>query len=529
MIYYLAYSDIQSTAFELAIANEISKANNFIYLTATQNLKNMRADSPCLSDRLIPIKKDTSHANLYSITEYLRLMAQKTYESKEYLSNADQKYLLSKVILHYYKNNLVKQKVMYEMRYDIYELFKLLLFHGKELNSEQIESIKSDYSSVESDLFAIYSLFQATITKMIAFISCGTNDELLIEILGDNFLKSTKQKPIKSFTDKQKELITEEIKSIDALFFDGFLFFDEMQRFILTTAVSQDKSLYFISKQFTDNSGAFLFEKTIKEIADRLGTEIQTIDLPYEKKSTGTALSYIKSTFPISVSKPPKNAKKLIKDGSVKFMRPFISREEELRYVVKTISYLLKTAYTGDVNEIVRMACNDVAIVLAIDKDNFEERISNLFREVGLFVFDSDRCENSSFSDVDAATFEPVYFERQMFLDANVKRESGESLSYQDKHIMFERLFMRIDINRSSRPIASYPIGQFVLELYRIISEGMSIEGFKGILYSNWRYNIDKVQLKWSDLSAISSILRCFSRVRKPLRIGQTRQHSLQY
>lgn len=122
----------------------------------------MREDSACLAEKLIPYKKDNAIANLYSITEYLRTVAQKTYDSKEYLSNADKKYILSKVIQHYYKDNLAKQKVIHEMRHDLYELYKLLLFHSKGLNSEQIETIRKDYSIIESNIFGIYALFQAS-------------------------------------------------------------------------------------------------------------------------------------------------------------------------------------------------------------------------------------------------------------------------------------------------------------------------------------------------------------------------------
>ena len=119
MIYYLAHSDIQSTAFELAIAKEISQVNNFIYLTATQNLKKMRADSPTLSQGFIPYKDNNALANLYSITELLQYVSKQTYESKEYLSNADQRFILAKTISFYYAENPAMQKTMYQMRYDL--------------------------------------------------------------------------------------------------------------------------------------------------------------------------------------------------------------------------------------------------------------------------------------------------------------------------------------------------------------------------------------------------------------------------
>lgn len=499
MMYFLSHNDIQDNALELIISSELSKANNFIYLTATQNLKNMRAESSCLSLKLIPYKSGNKFANLYSITEFLLNVSQQTYESKEYLSNADQRFVLAKVINYYYADNPTMQKTMYRMRYDLNELYSLLLFHNKEISAEQIDIISEDFSMVENDIFSIYALYKAVVDKLIAFISCGKNDDLLKSILGENILKNTKTMPIKTFSEKQKDIITGIILKADILICDGFLFFNEIQRFILSAAIKEKKSVYFISKQFTNNTGAFFFERSIKGIAEKLSVQVDVINLPSETEKNKTALDYIKSVFPLSNPIIPNGANELISDGSIQFIQPFISREEELRYVVKSISKRLQNAYTGDINEIIRMACNDVAIVLAIDKENYEERISNLFREVGLFIFKQELLKDGSFSNIDIETFESVYFNRHDFLDADIRRLSGESLSYQEKYIMFERCFMRIDINRNSRPIASYPVGQFVLEVYRTVSEGMSIEGFKNILYSNWRYTVDKTQIKWSD------------------------------
>ena len=49
------------------------------------------------------------------------------------------------------------------------------------------------------------------------------------------------------------------------------------------------------------------------------------------------------------------------------------------------------------------------------------------------------------------------------------------------------------------RPISTYPIGQFVLRIYEIVTEGMSLEAFKCIMFSNWRYNLNVTNQKWSN------------------------------
>ena len=500
MIYFIAHSDIQSKAVELTIASEISKVKKFVYLTATQNLKNLRADSPILSSAFMPYKNDDTEANLYSISDFIQYAAKRTYDSKGYLSNADQKFILAKVIAYYYRENIPMQKTMYQMRYDIFEIVNLLAFSNKAISEEQLQLIRQDYSEIEKDIFGIYALFQDVVAKMIASIACGERDAQLTTILGENFLKNTEIKSIKIFSDKQKEILIDLISKEDVLFFDGFLFFNEIQRFILSAAIELGKSLCFISKQFTDKMGDFIFERNIKEIADMMSTKVKAIKVPNEENLIvgDTAINYAKIAFPLNISDTPPNADELISDGTIKFIQPFISREEELRYVAKSISKQLKDAYKGDISNVYDLL-SDIAIVLAVNKEEYEERISNIFREVGLFVLKNDLFESGKYSLVDKNTIKPVYFNRHDFLDTDVKMNDGNSMSYHDKHILFENGFKRIDINRTSRPIASYPVGQFVLELYRTISDGMSIEGFKGILYSNWRYVVDKVQLKWSD------------------------------
>lgn len=497
MIYFLSHNDIQDKEFELKIADELSKHQNFLYFTATQSLKTIRKNSGYLSSLVIPYDFENANANLYSITEFVQNISRNVYKDGGYLSVADQKYILAKTINYYYKDQAM-QKTMYHMRYELYELYQLMMFYDITLSDKQVQKIALDFSPVETGIFSIYQVYRKIIDALLSYMSTGISCELLVEILGDKPVK-VKNKPIDTFTDKQKHYIKERVKEATAIIFEGFLFLNDVQKFILSTAIIEKKTVYFISKQFEENLGNRIFEEGFENIVNSFSVPIKKVHLKRQTNEPETALEHIKCLFPINSKTTIKNAEKLIHDNSINFIHPFINREEELRYVAKSISLELKKAYNGNINELIHILNNDICIVLAIEKEKYEERLSNIFREVGLFIFNQKKIKGTIFEEVDINTFPKVYFNRDDFLATYIKWNSGVSLKYQEKYGLFEKGFDRIDINKFSRPIVSYPIGQFVLEIYRIINEKMNIEGFKRILYSNWRYNADKGQPKWSD------------------------------
>ena len=77
MIYLISHNDIQDKSLEIAVLSNLEKFENLIYLTATQNLKSIRAVSTDFSTKLLPFKKDQNcKANLFSVTEYLQKAVQ---------------------------------------------------------------------------------------------------------------------------------------------------------------------------------------------------------------------------------------------------------------------------------------------------------------------------------------------------------------------------------------------------------------------------------------------------------------------
>lgn len=131
-------------------------------------------------------------------------------------------------------------------------------------------------------------------------------------------------------------------------------------------------------------------------------------------------------------------------------------------------------------------------------KGGYEARISALLREIGVFIFKGntyleEQC-NLKLVKVD---FKNIYYRKNDFLDSKVYYINGEELTYKEKSMLFDKAFEHIKISREFvKPLASYPIVQYILEIYDVLLNGISIEKFKTILYSNWHHSIND-ETKW--------------------------------
>lgn len=485
-------SNINSKELQAFLVDELTKSSSFVFLTATASLKAMRLASTHLSQHL------KSEENTFSVDEFIRGLSIKIFQNKTHLSTADQKYILSRVICHYYKDDETKLNTFLNIKHDIFNLFNYLLLKEIDIKSETTKKIAEDFSPSDAAFFEIYITFKEVLHDVISALKTGRLRKRSKEILGESFMKSVRNKNVDIYINRLKQNISAAMLEVDAVFIDGFLFFNDMQEYLITAAVKQNKSVYFITKQFSDATGEFIYHDVFENLANKLSTEIELVFSNKYQPELKTALDTVRAYYP-----PLPNKKQVsdgeLSDGSIRFISPFINREEELRYIVNSISEMLEDNYNGNLSETIALL-NDIAIVIAVNKEKYEERISNLFRERGLFVFKGqDNIENTPFATVDTSSFVEVYFSRDDFMKNRVCFTDGRELSQNDKYDFFYRCYDRIQINSHYRPISSYPIGQFVLQLYNSIQHGMSIEGFKGVLYSNWRYNLGDVSVKWSD------------------------------
>lgn len=210
-----------------------------------------------------------------------------------------------------------------------------------------------------------------------------------------------------------------------------------------------------------------------------------------ESTDENTALGFAKRAYP-NIFGHPQNMSSL-EDNSIRFIEPFINRDSELKYVIKDISNRIRKNYNGELGSITSFLSN-IAIIVAINKESYEQRISDLFSEIGVFVLK----ENTPM-EIAKETLPKVCFTKTEFMALSIKNINGNDLLLNEKIKAFQRCYHKIEINMHKRPISTYPIGQFVLRIYEIVTEGMSLEAFKCIMFSNWRYSLNVTNQKWSN------------------------------
>ena len=286
MLNFVCANDINSREIIDKLA-EMMNGKQSLYLTATQSIKKLRKESAILSSFL--------HEDIYSITEFIQAANKEVYATEDVLSVADSRYILSKVIGYKFANDQDKYRLYYEMRYDIFELFRTLIFHEKSVSEKGIAEIGHDFSCFEEDLFDLYKTYEKVLSEVLKMLRGADADEYLYEVLGDNFLKDNKSSNIDLFVNKQKEIIEEKVCDYDLVIFDGFLFFDDMQKYIIKKACENDIPVCFVAKVLDKGVSNFLLEDNFKKLAEELDEEIIIPEQPETSTDVKSNLQYFRT------------------------------------------------------------------------------------------------------------------------------------------------------------------------------------------------------------------------------------------
>ena len=466
-----------------------------LLVCATKNIKDVRSENPLFSEAAA-YKNGLSDFTLATFSELTEFLRKDIFKNKKTIRVSDERYILLKTIQFIFKDDEKQLSLFTELRFQLYELYAFLLFHDAQISDETIDEIGAAYSCFEKDIFTIYQTFSG----LLYAIRTNSVDSDAAAILGNGITFGISG--LDTINNRIKTAVRKCIAEVDVLILDGFLFFDDMQRYMIEQAVKLKKDVYLTAKN--SDIGGYMFNYVYPSLfADLKQEYIPPSYIPYPS-SGETALHYVKQHY----LHEPQTALPHLQDGSISFIQPFPNRELEWQYIVEQISNLLQAHGGNDIKKLKSILKNDIAVVIA--HKGYEERFINLFRETGLFVFKGEQCLQSlSLRERVVKDFADVYFKRADFLNEKIYFENGEPLSYAEKLKMFKESFDGITIKKPRSPITSYPVGQYVFKVYDVLLNGMSISAFKAILYSNWEHTISG-GAKWDEYLSDFNILEVF-------------------
>ena len=514
--------DIEDASVVNRLKEEIDRSN-FLYVTATLNIKELRQES--LNDNVIAYtKKEKKAFNLYTFTELQRDILDDIYGSGNYLSTSDQKFILSEIIKFRYQNNPHLAIALEDMKHELFELFNFLLFYNvKEISKDKLDLIERDYSYIQKIIFDLFNDFRHMVRDIIPNNQHElSKDEELVKLAEEIISNLELSGGITTIQDRLKKEIDNRVSEIDKLFLDGFLFFDDMQKYLLKSAVEQGKEVYIVAKySISDRTNSFLLEDNYLRLGQELGQEIE---IPYYEEdfdfNTERAIDYLQVKYPEIEMRISSDIKNKILDGTIKILRPFSSRDEELYNVAHQIGEGIRKSNFSSTEEIIEAINKDYAIVVAVDKEKYEERFSQIFEEVGVFILKKDLLKDIT-SEIDCSTLPEVYYSKKDYLQDRLNYRDGNEVPYDQKYRLFKKLYKNIEIHRRPRPISTYPVGQYIFQIYNIAVEGMSVLAFKMILYSNWKYVCEHMPItdvnKWDKYIGDFTIIETYFEDKKSI------------
>lgn len=448
--------------------DKVLSKDRTLFLTATQNLKRIRKQH-------IQMKEDSE---LITFSELKEKVYEGIRKGPKFLSRADQKFVLNQVIKSMFKGE--RQTALYKIRNDLFELYEFML--GEEISGiseETIKQIANDFTNTERDIFNIYNKYFDTLMAL-------KQGNTPVDIELEDFPKG---KTLKLLCEVFNTNLFAQVDDYDTIIFDGFLFFNEEQRKLLSDAKFKGKNLVFIVKQMKSDSDSFLMNELLLPLQQELGIKFNLLLLNSGEEEKENAITFVRDNyldFDIETD---------IELGQgFKFVEPFASRDRELNYIINCISKFIKSKCNDNRELICKTLANDIAVVIANEKEKYEHQLNVLLKDRGVFFLDT---ESEIIDQFDIKQLKDVIYARVDFVEAKIKNKAGKLLSRQEKIVAFKKLYKGINISQKTRSFINYPIGQYILEIYRIINEGMNCEGYKKILYSNWYYNVGLDTVKY--------------------------------
>lgn len=346
-------------------------------------------------------------------------------KGKSYLTLLEIKYLLEEIIDRDYDSN----SALIESVDSFFKMYSILLA-GK-VNSGDIilEKIKEEYTQSEVVMFELYV-------------------KLLAEI---------KAKNVKTYFEMLEEEMSLQVEKFDKVVFEGFMFFNVHQKLLLEKC--SDKELVFIVK---DND--FIIDDVYKRITKTLSRQLTIESIDNQKENKFTALAQNLFT---------NNKIEFKHENDINVYKPFATKEDEVRFVVDKVLSNIR-ADKGSIEDSVEKN----AIVIINNQNYFKKLVNNILDEKNIFITDALNLEYGC---------KEIYYSKEDLLKDKITLDDKE-LNYTEK-LQFAKQCRKIKINNNEVSILEFPLGKFILEIYKSISEGLSVDRFKQFLLTDWYFN----------------------------------------
>lgn len=296
--------------------------SNTLFLTSTRSLKHQ------LEENL--------NLKVIDYTELHSIIKTKTKESRA-LSDNEMKYLLFNTIQNMSDNDKIKQAFKNSTNL-IYELFNNLLFNGIEKNDFNFK--KKNIIPSQKEIFQLYI----------------------------NYIDLLNTQSKKSYQSCFSECLKEYLKQYNEVYLCGFAFFNDIQMLLLKLLIELNINVTFVV------DSEFITNDFILPLLKKFSVESEIV---YKDDKCETKFIDLKNNL--------FNCQKINNEisNSIKFYKPFFTREMEFQFIINDIKQRLQHCKTQSEIE---QECKNIAIVITNNFSKQAELFNDLLKRQGVFI-----------------------------------------------------------------------------------------------------------------------------------------------
>ena len=460
--------------------------------------KNSSILSDCFNDNKMMFSSD-------SFEDYLKGII---HSVGGYLPLVDMYFILKKVIDYYFKDDFKNQKIYKNIYYKLFELYKTLSFYNlKHISSDKLNHIKKSYPEYCVHIFSIYNEFIDIIEKINKDVNLQNSNKINYSIPKLQILLSINKSEnmFDTFIGVQKREIEKIISSVDQIYLDGFISFNDMDKYIISVAEKLGKEIIFVTKNIKEDFNQEFLKNVVYNC-----NNAEFINLNESDSHIPDDIKYLRYNF-YEPKKFDPNLPETDRCNNINFVSPFLNKNDEIQYITEKIGEIIKeNCINEDSKGIREFVFNNILIVCAVDKNKMCKYIDSQFTRTGIFFF-KGTVPTIFEKEIDASSFSRIYYNLNQFISEEVIFKDGSKLTSNQKLDMFGECFSRIYVSTVPQNLLDFPILDFIFQIYSISSEGIDVNKFKSILFSNWYYYVGKSDVKWDEfLGAFNQIQNYF-------------------